>query len=125
LLGHCRFGFDRRSRFAYSRGRFGSGFVRLLHRGLLDRLLLGPRHGGLDGGAFFGDLGHLESKRSLDFDCDVFVDRAGVGLFLLDAELRQEFQYPVGLYFELTRQLVDPDLLHKKSTAPPRTNGQA
>jgi hypothetical protein len=55
-----------------------------------------------------------EAKFALDSDSDVLIDRAGVSLFFLHAELGQQLENPVRLNFKLTRQLVDPDLqLHR------------
>jgi hypothetical protein len=47
------------------------------------------------------------------FRRDIFVDRAGVGLFFLNAQLRKLVEDLVGLDFQLPGQLVYPDLLHK------------
>jgi hypothetical protein len=39
----------------------------------------------------------------LDVDCDIFVNRAGVRLLLLDAEFRKQIEDPVWLDLELPR----------------------
>lgn len=50
----------------------------------------------------------------LDRERDVFVYRAGVRLLLLDAKLRQQLQYFVGLDFQLASQLINSDFqLHR------------
>jgi hypothetical protein len=40
----------------------------------------------------------------------VVVERTGVGLFFVEAQLRQNLQDYARLYFQLTRQLIDTDL---------------
>jgi hypothetical protein len=47
-------------------------------------------------------------------DGHVFVDGAGVRLFLADAELGEQVENLVSLDLQLTRQLVDANLLHRK-----------
>jgi hypothetical protein len=44
---------------------------------------------------------------------DIFVDRAGVGLFFLYAQLRQLFKDFVRLDFELPSQLINANLIHR------------
>jgi len=58
----------------------------------------------------------VEAKLAPDLQSDVLVDRAGVGLLLGDAEPRQEVEYRMWLYFELPRQLINSDFLHRKRT---------
>jgi hypothetical protein len=43
----------------------------------------------------------------------VFVDGTGVRLLFRDTQFRQTIQDLVGLYFQLARQLVDANLLHR------------
>lgn len=47
-----------------------------------------------------------------DHQCKVVIDRAGVGLFVLNAQLREHVEDSAGLYLELSGQLVDADLTH-------------
>jgi len=47
-------------------------------------------------------------------DRDIFVHRAGMGLLLLDSQLRQEIENDTGLNFKLARQLVYPNFLHRR-----------
>jgi hypothetical protein len=55
-----------------------------------------------------------EAEPVLNRDCDILVDRAGVGLLFVDAELRQQIQYYVRFDFQLPCQLIDSDLqLHR------------
>jgi hypothetical protein len=55
-----------------------------------------------------------EAEPALDGNSNVLIDRAGVGLLFLHAELGQQLENPVRLHFQLPRQLVDPDLqLHR------------
>jgi hypothetical protein len=49
-----------------------------------------------------------------EFQCDVFVDRAGVRLLLLHAQVRQHVENDARFYFKLPRQLIDPDFLHRR-----------
>jgi hypothetical protein len=49
-----------------------------------------------------------------EFQCDVFVDRAGVRLLLLHAKVRQHVENDARFYFKLPRQLIDPDFLHRR-----------
>jgi hypothetical protein len=57
----------------------------------------------------------LVAEPLLDSDRHVLVDRAGVRLLLLNAELGQQFQYFVRLDFKLACQLVYSDLqLHNQ-----------
>lgn len=61
-------------------------------------------------------IGGFDGEAEPAFDCDgyVLIDRTGVGLFFLHAELGQQLEDLVRLNFQLPRQLVDPDLqLHR------------
>jgi hypothetical protein len=54
------------------------------------------------------------SEAALDCQGDILVDRAGVGLFFLNAKLGQQLEDLVGLDLQLPRQLVNSDLqLHR------------
>ena len=54
------------------------------------------------------------SKAALDCQGNILVDRAGVGLFFLNAKLGQQLEDLVGLDLQLTGQLVNSDLqLHR------------
>jgi hypothetical protein len=58
--------------------------------------------------------GAFVAESPLDSDRHVFVNRAGMRLLFLDAELGQQLQYLVRLDFKLACQLVNSDLqLHK------------
>jgi hypothetical protein len=54
------------------------------------------------------------NKSPPEFECDVFVDRAGVRLFLLHAQVRQHVENDARFHFKLPRQLIDPDFLHRR-----------
>jgi hypothetical protein len=43
---------------------------------------------------------------------DVGVNRAGMALLFLDPERRQIVEHRLALDFQLSRQIVDPDLIH-------------
>jgi len=49
-----------------------------------------------------------------EFECDVLVDRAGVRLFLLHAQVRQHVENDARFHFKFPRQLIDPDFLHRR-----------
>jgi hypothetical protein len=49
----------------------------------------------------------------LKFNSDIFIDRAGVRLFLVHAHFGQQIEYDARFYFKFPRQLVDSDLLHR------------
>lgn len=49
----------------------------------------------------------------LQFNSDIFIDRAGVRLFLVHAHFGQQIEYDARLHFKFPRQLVDSDLLHR------------
>lgn len=48
------------------------------------------------------------------FDRNVFVNGAGMRLFFLHAQFRQQIEYDAGLNLKLPRQLVDPNFLHRR-----------
>ena len=60
--------------------------------------------------------GAVEAKLPANLQRDVLVDRAGVGFLLGHAEPREEVEYRMRLNFELARQLIDSDFLHRKRT---------
>jgi hypothetical protein len=103
-FSHCLAGRrSGRGRLCFYGGR-GTGGVEIL----LDEVLGGfvrvfPR------GARFGRLSEVLPQ----FDCDVLVYRAGVGLLFTHAELGKAVQYFVCLHFELSGQLVNSNLLHR------------
>ncbi len=45
---------------------------------------------------------------------DLFVDRAGMRLLFLHAQVRQQVENDARFYFKLPRQLVDPDFFHRR-----------
>lgn len=49
----------------------------------------------------------------LQFNGNVFIDRAGVRLFLVHAHFGQQVEYDARFHFKFPRQLVDSDLLHR------------
>jgi hypothetical protein len=105
--------------------RFFSGYVGFLLLsdalgfGNLQLLLIGLFGQVLDshGGSAVPPAVRLRIRRVkalLNGEGYVLVDRAGVRLFLLDAKLRQQLEYFVGLDFQLTGQLIDSDFqLHR------------
>jgi hypothetical protein len=58
-------------------------------------------------------LWRLMPIKGPQLECDVLVDGAGVGLFFGDPKLRQPVENLPRLDFELPRQLVDSNTLHK------------
>jgi hypothetical protein len=50
----------------------------------------------------------------LEFNGNLFVDRARVRLFLLHAQFGQHVDDDAGLYFQFPSQLVDSDFLHRR-----------
>ena len=61
-------------------------------------------------------FGHTFGEKPLaQRNRDVFIHRAGMGLLLLHSQLRQEIEYDARLYFQLTRQLVNPNFLHRRN----------
>jgi hypothetical protein len=48
------------------------------------------------------------------FDRNVFVNGAGVRLLLLHSQFRQKIENDARFHFKLTRQLVDPNFLHRR-----------
>ena len=118
------------------RGRFRGGRLLLCHNrgpcrfgaphaiGFAGRTLLGRRleivrlvPGSLPASASV--LGHVVSVQPAQLDGDVFIDGAGVRLLLGDAQFGEPVQNFVSLDFQLPRQLVDPNLLHRQSNLLP------
>ena len=68
---------------------------------------------------FFRSLGrqirHVQTVEAAQPDGHVLIDGAGVRLLFGDAEFGEALQYFVGLDFQLPRQLVDPNLLHRQN----------
>jgi hypothetical protein len=61
-----------------------------------------------------GTVAVLVAEPPLDRERYVLIDGAGMSLFFLNAKLRQQLQYPVGLDFQLPSQLIDSDFqLHR------------
>jgi len=60
-------------------------------------------------------VGHVESVQPAQSDRHVFVDGAGVRFLLDDSQFREPIQNLVSLDFQLSRQLVDSNLLHRKA----------
>ena len=67
-------------------------------------------------------IGYIESVQPAQPDGDVFVDRTGMRFLLGDAQLGQTVENFVSLHFQLPRQLIDSNLLHRENyrTLPPR-----
>jgi hypothetical protein len=61
---------------------------------------------------FAAGLGRYTVKRA-QFDGDVFVDGAGMRLLLRDAQFGKALEDFMSLDFQLPRQLVDANLLHR------------
>jgi len=70
------------------------------------------RHGDLRFGFRF-QIGHIESVQPAQLDSNVLVDGAGMGLLFRDAQFREAVEDLVSLHFQLPRQLVDSNLLHR------------
>ncbi len=54
----------------------------------------------------------VEPKLAADLKRYVVIDRAGVRLLIIDAQIREQLQNFVRLYFELPCQLVDSNFTH-------------
>jgi hypothetical protein len=61
-------------------------------------------------------IGYVVTVVPTQLDRHIFVNRAGVGLFLGNSQLREQLQNFVSLYFQLPRQLVNANLSHKNSS---------
>jgi hypothetical protein len=48
------------------------------------------------------------------FNCNVFVNRAGMRLLFLHTQFRQQIENDARFHFKLPRQLVDPNFLHRR-----------
>jgi hypothetical protein len=93
-------------------GRFGFRNLRLLVIGLFGQFFDG--HGGSAVSLTTGLRTDGGVEAPLDGQGNVLVYRAGVRLLLLDAKLRQQLQYFIGLDFQLPGQLIDSDFqLHR------------
>jgi hypothetical protein len=64
---------------------------------------------------FGRQIGHIEPVQPAQLDGDVLVDGAGVRLLLGHSQLGEPIENFVSLDLQLTRQLVDANLLHRKS----------
>jgi hypothetical protein len=60
-------------------------------------------------------IGCIESVQPAQLECDVLVDGAGVRLLLLHSQFREPIENLVSLDFQLSRQLIDSNLFHRKS----------
>jgi hypothetical protein len=58
--------------------------------------------------------GPVRDEAATKFERNVLVDRAGVRLFLLHAQLGQHVEDDARFHFKLPRQLIDPDFLHRR-----------
>jgi hypothetical protein len=104
---------------------YGSGSGRLARqanrRGFRSRQRLhrrGWRHG-RRGGARFRlrvFLGNLMAEEPPQFDGDIFVDRAGVGLLLGHAQLGELVKNLVRFDLQLPSQLINANLVHRDKT---------
>jgi hypothetical protein len=100
----CRRGFDIHNRLKLGLsvrdgGRFGMGVGAVLGRGFV-----------LGGGGRLGILMPVVAAQLVHY---VVVQRAGVRLFIRDAQFGELLQYFVSLNFQLPRQLVNSDLSHR------------
>ncbi len=59
--------------------------------------------------------GDIAGETLPQYDCNVFIDRAGVRLFLMHAQFGQQVDDDPRLNFELPRQLIDSDFLHRRN----------
>jgi hypothetical protein len=57
----------------------------------------------------------LLAVQFLQLDGHVFIDRTGVRLLFGDAQFGEPVENLMSFDFQLSRQLVDPNLLHRKS----------
>jgi hypothetical protein len=64
---------------------------------------------------FGRQIGHIEPIQPAQLDGDVLVDGAGVRLLLGHSQFGEPIENLVSLNFQLTRQLVDANLLHRKN----------
>jgi hypothetical protein len=48
------------------------------------------------------------------FNCNVFVNGAGMRFLFLHTQFRQQIENDARLHFKLSRQLVDPNFLHRR-----------
>jgi hypothetical protein len=95
--------------------------VRFGPRGLVRPFFRGRRRvlGGLLRGMrrflrlFDHQVGYVETVEPAQLDRHVFIDGAGMRLLLRDAEFREPLQYFMSFDFQLPRQLIDPNLLHR------------
>jgi hypothetical protein len=70
-----------------------------------------------DGWFYFGcQIGDFVTIVPTQLDRDIFVNRAGVGLFLGNSQFREQLQDFVSFYFQLPSQLVNANLSHKNSS---------
>src|ERR1039457_4823329 len=69
--------------------------------------------------------GDQPAEQPPQFDGDIFVDRAGVGLLFGYAQLRQPVQDLVRLNLELPSQLVNTNLVHRYKTVSRRRTSLA
>ncbi len=65
--------------------------------------------------SFRRQIRNIEAVQAAQLDGHVFIDRAGVRLLFGDAQFREPVQDFVSLHFQLPRQLVDSNLLHRES----------
>ncbi len=100
-----RFGYRGRRRMGIAFGMSRRGFV------MSGAFLL---MGVAVGGACQSLRGHSRTGETpLQFNSDIFIDRAGMRLFLVHAHFGQQIEYDARLHFKFPRQLVDSDLLHR------------
>jgi hypothetical protein len=104
------------SRVGFAFGRFQAHFIFVgrwlqgVRRCSLMPFFLGP--GILTGLQHF--VRNIESVQAAQLDRHVFINRAGVRLFLADTQLRKPVEDLVSFDFQLPRQLVDTNLLHRE-----------
>ena len=100
------------------RGLWGDGSFRsrgwLFELRLLRRLLLGHRHGGLAPlRLLLIFIRSVVPEQVAQLQRHVLFHRAGVGLLLGDPQVREPFQNFTRLDFQLPRQLINANTLHK------------
>jgi hypothetical protein len=70
-----------------------------------------------DGWFYLGrQIGDFVTVVPPQLDRDIFVNRAGVGLFLGNSQFREQLQNFVSFYLQLPSQLVNANLSHKNSS---------
>ena len=53
-------------------------------------------------------------KTPPQLETDLFIERAGMRLLLVHAQLGEQLEYDAGFNFKLPRQLIDPNFTHRR-----------